>query len=141
MRPLLTVLLTGLTCLLTPSAAFATTVDFEAPAVNDGTAVTNQFAASKGVTFVSGAPTGAPALPLMRVSGAEARGGTHSLNVSTDAQEFPHPDFAGAFSTTRTTVSLYAKTVDASITLRLDAYDSGGAVVASSVVHIGRRPW
>lgn len=116
-------------------AAGATTVDFETPSVSDGTTVTTQFAAAKGVTFVSGAPAGAAALPAMRVSAAEARAGTDSLNVSTDTQEFPHPDFAGAFSTTRTTVSLYARTVDANITLRLDAFDSGGATVASSPQH------
>ncbi len=128
--------LTTLTCAAFVPAAGATTVDFEAPAVSDGTTVSNQFTASKGVTFVFGAPTGAPSQPAMRVSGGEARGGTHSLNVSTDAPEFPHPDFAGAFSTTRTTVSLYAKTVDASVTLKLDAYDSSGVVIASSANHL-----
>jgi hypothetical protein len=116
----------------TAPAAQATTVDFESPALGDNTEVAAQFAASKGLTFVTGAPTGAAALPRMRVAGAsEVRGGTHALNVSTDSQEFAHPDVAGAFSTTRSTVSLYARATEvdvASVSLRV--YNSAGTQIA-----------
>jgi hypothetical protein len=113
-------------------AAGATTVDFEAPAVGNDVQVASQFAASKGVTFVTGAPTGSAALPWMRVAGAaEVRGGTHALNVSTDQQEFAHPDFAGAFSTTRSTVSLYARATDVNVaSVSLRAYNSAGTQIA-----------
>ncbi|WP_445152114.1 hypothetical protein [Baekduia sp. Peel2402] len=113
-------------------AAGATTVDFESPAVADGTAVAAQFAASKGVTFVTGAPTGTPsgALPRMRVGGV-VHGGTHALDVSNDQQEFAHPDFAGKFSTTRSTVSLYARATDVNVaSVSLKAYNSAGAQIA-----------
>ncbi|HWI72784.1 MAG TPA: hypothetical protein VNT55_12595, partial [Baekduia sp.] len=113
-------------------AAGATTVDFESPAVADDTPVSSQFAAAKGVTFVTGAPAGSPSLPRMRVAGAaEVRGGTHALNVSTDSQEFAHPDFSGAFSTTRSTVSLYARAVEVDVaSLSLKAYNSAGTQIA-----------
>jgi hypothetical protein len=112
-------------------AAGATTVDFESPAVADGVAVTSQFAASRGVTFVTGAPVAGPSLPRMRVAGAaEVRGGTHALNVSTDSQEFAHPDFSGAFSTTRSTVSLHARAVEVDVaSVSLKAYNSAGVQV------------
>ncbi len=113
-------------------AARATTVDFESPALADNTEVAAQFAASKGVTFVTGPPTGANALPRMRVAGAaEVRDGTHALNVSTDSQEFAHPDVAGAFSTTRSTVSLYARATEVDVAaVSLKAYNSAGSQIA-----------
>jgi hypothetical protein len=117
----------------TAPAARATTVDFESPALADNTEVAAQFAATKGVTFVSGAAPSAAALPRMRVAGAaEVRGGTHALNVSTDAQEFAHPDFAGAFSTTRSTVALYARATEVDVAaVSLRAYNAAGTQIAT----------
>jgi hypothetical protein len=135
MRRLVIALTVGIVALTAPAAG-ATTVAFESPALADGTQVTTQFSAGQGVRFVTGAPTGAAALPVMRVvPGAQARSGTHVLNVSNDSQEFPRPDFAGAFSTTRSTVSLYARAPGASVALKLDAYNSAGTIIASSPVH------
>src|SRR3977135_10426 len=113
-------------------AARATTVDFESPALAAAQEVAAQFAAAKGVTFVTGAPTGAAALPRMRVAGAaEVRGGTHALDVSTDSHEVAHPDDAGGFPTTRSTVSLYARATDVDVAAAsLKAYNSAGTQIA-----------
>jgi hypothetical protein len=129
----LMIVLTAAASASAPSAGATTIVDFEAPSIADNTEITNQYAASKGVTFVSGAPTGAFGLPRMRLASAEAHGGQRSLNISTDAQEFPHPDFAGAFSTTRSTVTLYARAAEVNVaSLTLNAYNSAGTVVATT---------
>ena len=112
----------------TPGAWASTTVNFESPAVVDGTSVTDQFA-GQGVTFVT-AQTPFPIFaPEMRVS-ANAHSGTHVLEVAPESQEFARPGLVGVLSTTHGAVALWVRNVTTAGTfvsrLQLEAFDSAG---------------
>jgi hypothetical protein len=112
-----------------PAGATAATVNFETPALSAGTAVTTQFA---GVTFYAGGTHGASQLPVIDTAG-HARSVTHALDITQEPSvEFPHPGVSGTFASTAQTVTVYATSKDATVTLQLDLYNAAGLLVGTS---------
>ena len=122
--------------LATAGPAGATTIDFEAGALADGTAVSTQFA-TQGVRFTAGPPLGGLALPKIVLG--SARSPARGLDISTNADEFPTPSLAGQFTSTHSQLSVWVRNVTSDARtftshLKLEGLDAGGSVVATSPV-------
>jgi hypothetical protein len=73
--------------------AAATTIDFEAGPLADGTAVSDQLS-SPGVRFTVAPPLNGLALPRIVVNAGQAHSPVRGLDLSTNAEEFPTPSEA-----------------------------------------------
>jgi hypothetical protein len=134
MRRIAPGLVLALLLALAPASAHAVTVDFESPALADGTTVSNQFA---GVTFENGPPLNAPALPAIRTT--NARSGAHTLDISQGADELPAPRAVGRFSQQRQSVTVWLRNVtdgSFSTVMELKLYDAGNNEVASTTATV-----
>ncbi len=112
------------------AGAATTSIDFESPALASGTLVTTQFG---GVTFYSGGSPGASQLPVVDTAG-HARSVTHALDITQEpgASSFRTPASAARSAPRPRPSSLWASSVNATVNLRLDLYNAGGAVVGTS---------
>ncbi|HYH58042.1 MAG TPA: hypothetical protein VD790_02315 [Thermoleophilaceae bacterium] len=126
--------LTAVALLGLPAAAHAVVENFDTPPLAADTEVDDQFA-DTGIEFTADQTEGIATLPRIAIDAGKAKSGSRMLDISTDAQEFPTPRFAGFFDTqvTQVTVPVRNLYAPANAQLRLVAEGTHGTDATSFV--------